>query len=185
MNMNNNARVSDVLDVYSTSYQIYKNMRTLVRNNPTMRATLNLNTRNPGVYLTDYIYGRIDRMIQFCQDDGFTVKRLQIIISELNRVEMIIKDVLQYYHYFYRPDFRQKPDVDIATEVYKEMADKKTVEDLRKIAGSNHMIDFENLGSSRIELTEELEYDEVVDGEMTDEEKIIIRNKKFLPDGEQ
>ena len=119
-------------------------------------------------------------MIKYCQEEGFTVKRMQIIISELNRIEMIIKDTLQYYHYFYRPDFRQKPDVDIATEVYKEMADKKTVEDLKNIAGANNMIDFENLGTSRIELTEELEYDEVVDGEMSDDEKILLRNKKYL-----
>jgi hypothetical protein len=80
---------------------------------------------------------------------------------ELNKVDMVVKNILQYYHYFIRPDFRQKPDIEIATERYKEIADKYTIEELRGIVGVKHKIDFDNLGSNKIEFKEELESHEI------------------------
>ena len=65
---------------------------------------------------------------------------------------MLIKDVLQYFNYFIRPEFRQKPDVEMATEYYKEIADKKTVDELRLLVGQKHKINFEELGNKSLEL---------------------------------
>jgi hypothetical protein len=106
------------------------------------------------------------------------------VTRELNNFEMIQKNVLQYFHYFIRPEFRQKPDIDVATETYKEIADSRTIEELKKIVGENNLIDFENLGVNKIEFNKEveekeaeedidddsklIEYDEVVDGEVGD-----------------
>ena len=162
--LNTNPEINMMLEVRSVLKQIYKNIRTLIRNNPTVRATLNLDTKDDGIYITDVIMGLIDKMVEYCESDEYTPKRIYIIVQELNCLEMLIKDVLQYFHYFIRPDFRQKPDIDMATEAYKEIADKKTIEELREITGKRHHIDFENLGSSRIEVTSEVEYDDVVDG---------------------
>jgi len=168
IDLNTDYSVSRLLEVRGIIKQIYKNVRTLIRNNPTVRATLNLETKDEGIYITDVALATIDKMIEFCETHEYTTKRLYILVQELNRIEMIIKDVLQYFHYFIRPDFRQKPDIDMATERYKEIADKRTVEELKAIVGKSNMIDFEGLGSSRVELTEEIEYDEIVDGEEDD-----------------
>jgi len=162
--MNTSYDIGMILEVRSTLKQIYKNMRTLLRNNPTVRATLNLDTKDEGIYTTDLAMGAIDKMIEWCESNGYTMKRIYIIVQELNNLEMVIKDVLQYFHYFIRPDFRQKPDIEIASERYKEIADRKTIEELRAIAGRKNKIDWEGLGTSRIELTQEEDYDEAVDG---------------------
>lgn len=172
IDMNSFYSVERILEVRSILLQIYKNVRTLIRNNPTMRATLNLDTKDEGTYVLDVAFGVINNMIQYCEVAGYTTKRAYILAQELNKTEMMIKDVLQYYHYFIRPDFRQKPDIEIATESYKEIADRRTVDELREIVGKKHGIDFESLGTSRIELKNEIDYDEEVDGPKGTEEDI-------------
>jgi len=172
IDMNTYYRVQDMQRFRGIIKQIYKNIRTLIRNNPTVRATLNLETKDPGIYTLDVALGTIDKMVEYCESYGYTNKKLFIIIQELNNLELMIKDTLQYFHYFIRPDFRQKPDIEVATETYKEIADKRTVEELREIVGKRHKIDFESLGSSRIDLIEEENYDDEVDGPMEEGEEI-------------
>jgi len=165
--MNQHYQVSDILHFRAILKQIYKNMRTLIRNNPIMRVTLNLETKDKGIYVPDLQLGMIDRMIEWCEVRGYTTKQVYILVNELNNAEMLIKDILQYFHYFIRPDFRQKPDIEIATERYKEMADKRTVDELKAIVGKKHGIDFDNLGSSKIDVNvNEIKHDSVVDEEL-------------------
>lgn len=152
--MNSTHDINAILKVRSVILQIYKNMRTLLRNNPTCRATLNLDTKDPGIYTTDMAIGIIDRMVQYCEAVGYTTRRAYMISDELNKVEMIIKDVLQYFSYFIRPDFHQKPDIEMATEKYKEIADKATIEELKLLVGRRNSVDFKGLGTHRIELKE-------------------------------
>lgn len=171
--LNTNYNVNTLLEVRGILKQIYKNIRMLIRTNPTVRATLNLETKDPGIYITDFALGMIDKMIEYCEINGYTTRKLYILVQELNRVEMVIKDVLQYFHYFIRPDFRQKPDVEIATEKYKEIADKRTVDELRDIVGRRNKIDFENLGTSRIEINKTIGFDKEVDDSMFLEEEVI------------
>jgi len=159
ISLNSTYNVSLILEVRAILKQIYKNIRTLIRNNPTVRATLNLETKDSGIYITDVALGMIDRMIEYCEVNGYTTKKIYIIIQELNNFELIVKDVLQYFHYFIRPDFRQKPDIEIATEQYKEIADQRTVEELRAIVGNKNKIDFEGLGTSRVELINTIDYE--------------------------
>ena len=170
--LNSSYDVSTLLYVKSVLNQIYKNCRMLIRNNPTMRATLNLETKDRAIYITDVAKGTIDRMIEWCEMNGYTSKKIFIIVQELNNFEIMLKDILQYYHYFIRPDFRQKPDIELAVEKYKDMADKRTIEELREVVGKRHKIDFESLGGQQIELAEQIEYDETVDGEKEAEENI-------------
>jgi len=170
IDLNRDLTVPLTLEVRSILRQIYKNIRTLLRNNPTVRATLNLETKDEGIYTTDVAWSIIDKMIEYCEQTGYTSKRIYIIVQELNNLEMMIKDVLQYFHYFIRPDFRQKPDIEMATEKYKEIADMATIDELKTIVGKRHRIDFEGLGSSRIELKDSIEYNPVVDGAVNKEE---------------
>lgn len=169
--MNIHYSVPSLLEVRGIVKQIYKNIRTLLRNNPTVRATLNLETKDSGIYTTDVAMGLIDKMIEHCETYGYTQKKIYIIINELNNFETLVKDVLQYFHYFIRPEFRQKPDIEIATEKYKEIADGITIDELKSIVGKRHSIDFEGLGSSRVDLAQEIEYDEEIDGPKEEEEE--------------
>jgi hypothetical protein len=169
--MNTHHNIADVLEVRALVKQIYKNVRMLLRYNPTVRATLNLETKDNGVYVTDVAMGIIDRMTEYCEVYGYTVKRLHIIVEELNNIEMLIKDVLQYFNYFIRPEFRQKPDVEMATEYYKEIADKRTVDELKLLVGQKHMINFEELGNKTLELDE---------GQINDDYDVDSDVKKYL-----
>ena len=176
INLNTYQGITSMLKVKALLKQVYKNIRTLIRNNPTMRATLNLNSKDSGIYITDIMLAVIDKMLEYCENYKFTPKRMHIIINELNNFEVLIKDILQYYHYFIRPDFRQKPDIEIATERYKELADMKSISELKELVGKRHSIDFEGLGSSRIELQQnqpEIEPNEQIedsDDNISDEE---------------
>ena len=171
ISMNTNYTITDILEVRSILKQIYKNIRMLIRNNPTMRATLNLETKDGGIYITDIGMGIIDKVVEFCESNQYTTRKLYILVQELNNFEMLIKDILQYFHYFIRPDFRQKPDIEMATEKYKEIADKRTIQELKELVGKSHRINFEGLGSSRLDITDEIEYDENVDGTDKEEDK--------------
>lgn len=169
LTMHKTKTVDSIYDVFSVLKQIYKNVRMLLRFNPVVRTTLNLETKDAGIYTTDVVKSTIDDMIIYCETNGFTEKRLRILMYEIDNFETMIKDVLQYFSYFIRPEFKQKPDVEIATERYKDMIDKQTVEQLRQIVGKNHQIDFESLGSDRIEIVErEIEFDPTVDGDIDD-----------------
>jgi hypothetical protein len=171
--MNKHYEIHEILTVRSLLLQVYKNIRMLLRNNPVVRATLNLETKDQGIYVPDVVWGVVDSMVKYCEANGWTTKRSYILATELNKLEMMIKDIMQYFHYFIRPDFRQKPDVEMATEKYKEIADKYTIEQLKEIVGKKHTIDFESLGTSRVDLNPELEYDEQVD-DVTDEEEAEV-----------
>jgi hypothetical protein len=152
INLNSEYAPHSILKVRALLKQIYKNVRMLMRQNPASRAILRLETEHSGMYTTDLQLGMIDRMIEFCEMNGYTIKYMHIIVNELNTFEMVLKDFLQFFSYFIRPDFRQKPDIELATERYKEMADRKTVEDLRLVIGRRHNIDFDNLGSKRVDI---------------------------------
>jgi hypothetical protein len=58
----------------------------------------------------------------------------------------MIRDTLQFFNYFIRPEYKTFPDVFEAAENYKQFADKMTVEQLKEVVGKRHKIDFEALG---------------------------------------
>lgn len=168
LNMHQTKTVSAIYEVYAIIQQIYKNIRMLVRFNPIMRKTMNLETKDEGIYTTDIAKSLIEKMIKYCEINEFTIKRIDIIIEELDNFETVLKDTLQYFSYFIRPDFRQKPDIEMATEKYKQIADKATIEELKELVGKSHKIDFESLGSERIEIQKntEVEYNPEIDGSL-------------------
>lgn len=161
--------IQSIYEVFSIQKQIYKNVRMLLRFNPTVRVTMRLDTKDEGIYTPDIIKHTIEEMIEYCQSNGWTEKRIRILIFELENFETIMKDLLQYFSYFIRPDFKQKPDVDMASERYKEMVDKRTVEELREIMGKNALINLDELSGENIKLKStdnDIEYDPELDGDM-------------------
>lgn len=149
LSMNMNYSKENVIKVKGTLYQIWKNIRTLVRNSIQVRRALNLETKDEGVYTIDVGFDIVNKMFIYCENDtkmGFTYQRLYIMADHLNRIELIIRDVLQYFQYFIRAEFKQLPDILQAAENYKKYADKLTVEQLKEIIGKRNKIDFEGLG---------------------------------------
>lgn len=186
--------VDKIMEVRAIVKQIYKNIRFLLQFNPAARVTMNLETKDPGVYTTDVMMSTIDKMIEYCENEGWTQRRVHILVEELNNIEDVLKSALQFFSYFIRPDFKQKPDVEIAVERYKEIADKRSLDELRALAGKNSKIDFEGLGSSRIELKDEIAYDPAVDGDDSpkllgasgeNDEEVVTIEEAEEDDGEQ
>jgi hypothetical protein len=157
----------------SILFQLWKNIRTLVRNNIHCRRILGLETKEPGVYTIDVAFNAVDSMYLWCENDrkeGFTYQRLYIMAEHLNRIELILRDVLQYFQYFMRTEYKQLPDILQAAETYKQYADKLTVEQLKEIIGKRNKIDFEGLGL----VFEDDETAMMMDDDMTDEDEEII-----------
>jgi len=163
-------------------FQIWKNIRTLVRNNLHCRRTLNLNTKEPGVYTVDVAFDTINRMYMWCESDkkeGFTYQKLYIMTEHINRTELMVRDILQYFQYFMRTEYKQMPDILQAAETYKQYADKLTVDQLREIIGKKNKIHFEGLG---------LVFDEdesLFDEEITEEDEDIIAAEEMLDKDEE
>ena len=164
INLNTYYNENYLIKTKANLYQLYKNIRALIRSNDQVRASLNLETKVPGVYTLDVAFNIVDEMVTYCMFHGFTYKRCYAIAQQLNSVEIAIRDVLQYFNYFFRPEWKQKPDVLLATEKYKQMADKMTVEKLREVVGRKNKIDFDNLGLVQVE-NKEQEEDEDTDEE--------------------
>jgi hypothetical protein len=135
-----------VVETKAILFQVWKNIRPLVRYNWAVRNTLKLETKEEGVYTIDVAFDIMEKMNLYCQMYGFTYKRIYLMRNQLNHIEIIMRDVLQFFNYSFRPEFKQKPDIEFATEKYKQMADDLTIEQLKQVIGKNHKIDFENLG---------------------------------------
>jgi hypothetical protein len=147
--LNQNHAKEQLAKVKSILFQIWKNVRTLVRNNVHCRRTLTLDTKEPGVYTLDVAFDLLDKMYIYCEVDkreGFTYQKLYIMTDHLNRIEEMLRDVLQYFQYFMRTEYKQLPDILQAAETYKQYADKLTVDQLREIIGKKNKIDFEGMG---------------------------------------
>ena len=132
----------------SILYQIWKNIRTLVRNNLHCRRTMNLNTKESGVYTVDVAFDIVEKMYIWCETDkeGFTYQKLYIMTEHLNKIELMVRDILQYFQYFMRTEYKQMPDILQDADTYKQYADKLTVEQLKEVIGKRNKIDFEGLG---------------------------------------
>lgn len=178
--MNTTRSPDSIIKVQALIKQIYKNVRSLIRLNPSMRAYMNLVTADPGIYVTDVAEHQIDQMIDWCRYNrdglGWTEKRVAIIIDNLNSLEMMIKDCLQYFSYFIRADFKQKPDLDVATERFKSMIGERTADELRSLLGKRHKIDLDEIGlvniasPTRVLNDDEEDTDEEYDDEESTEE---------------
>lgn len=151
--LNSHPNKEMMFKVKGTLYQIWKNVRCLIRSNFYCRKVLNLETKDKGVYTVDVAFDAVERMIIYCDNNrippaknAWTERNLYIIVDHLNKIEIIMRDILQYFQYFIRAEFKQMPDILQAAEDYKKYADKLTIEQLKEVVGKNNKLDFDSLG---------------------------------------
>lgn len=150
--MNRSYSTVDIDEVRGILMQVWKNIRSLARGSPGMRNLQQLDTSVDGVYTIDVELATVDKMMWACRlgqglfgKFGFTYQTNYILSQRLNQLELVIRDCLQHFGYFFRPDYKVKPDVMLAVEEYKRRADSMTIEQLRQHVGKNPRIDFEAL----------------------------------------
>jgi hypothetical protein len=145
-NLNETYNTTYLKRTKSTLFQIWKNIRPLPQGSPTCRHVLKLNTKVEGLYTLDVAFQELEAKILYCEIyGGYTYKRNFLMTQELNRIETVIRSILQYFSYNFRPTYKQKPDVVEASISIKQNADKLTVEQLQAIAGPNNTVDFSSL----------------------------------------
>ena len=129
----------------SSLFQIWKNVRPLVQSSPYCRANLGLTTSVAGVYSLDVAFKNVEAMVIFCEMQGYTLSRNYQIAQHLNNIEIVLRSIMQSFSYFFRLDYKQKPDVIEAAMGFKKTADKLTVQQLTSVIGPKNSVDFTTL----------------------------------------
>jgi hypothetical protein len=192
LEVNQSYNVTSIKKSYSLLYQIWKNTRSIVRSSTSCRIELNLDTKDPGTYTPDVAIGAIQRMILYCDfEGGYTYERAFVIVQRLNAIEMLLRDILQYFNYFMRPAFKQKPDILTASDEYKKTADKLTVQQLQEVLGSRHKIDLPGIQLAMSDKLRQIELSSDDEEELaeeddagTDDELDDTQRKNDAPFGE-
>lgn len=136
--MNRDRNLNNLFGVWSVLNQIWVDVRPLVYNNPNCRRILNLELDSaPGVYVIDVALGEIEMSLfkaKYAKHGldpylGFMLGR------QLRETNIIVNNILQFFSYFIRPDYKQKPDILTASKQYKQNFDKMTLEQIYDIAG--------------------------------------------------
>lgn len=132
--------------------QVWKSFRPLVRANAYVRSDLKLNTHADGVYLPDFVFREIENVILNMKIGRIpeTTRAMIDVNRTLENLEIIVRDIIQYFKFTFRPDSRTKPDVHEATEMMMENIDKRTEEELLEIVGVNNHIKWSEHAKEKI-----------------------------------
>ena len=160
INLNITYAEKDLLRVKAIIFQLYKNVRSLLREHAFIKEDMNLLTKDDGIYTLDVAFDKVEKMILYCNFYGFTFKRCYLVAQHLNAIELIIRDTLQYLNYFFRYNVKTKPDILNASEKYKAMADELTLSELQGVVGHKNLIDFDKLTTKKLEKTMMLEQED-------------------------
>jgi len=125
--------------VYALMFTLWKMIRPLVSNNPSCRHHLGLDVA-PGIYTVDVGFKKYKDCEKYIRSSNeLTYEQLDYMVEILNGLDLIIREILQYYKYFIRPEYTQKPDINMASQRYKEMADERTIEELKEVIGEKNI----------------------------------------------
>lgn len=128
-------------------FTLWKSVRALPTFSYNVRKRINLETQIEGVYTLDIAFDLIDaKLFSLMTKKEITYVDTYPLLKVLNKVELTIKDILQFFQYTFRQEHKQMPDVIKAAEEFKQVADKLTVQQLQEVIGKNHKIDFSNMG---------------------------------------
>lgn len=120
---------------------VWRNIRPIISNNPIIRQILHLETIYKGLYTADIGFAHIQECINhMIKLNSYNYDYLIYTVQQLQAVEGIIREILQYFSYFIRTDTRQKPDINIASKKYEELADQRTVEEFNLLLGDKKHI---------------------------------------------
>jgi len=95
---------------YGHLKQVYKNIRSVIRMNPSVRVKFGIETKTPGVYYTDQLMNYIENMIEFCDIKGYSTGKIRKIVQVFDELDYLLRDILQYFSYFIRTEENQKID---------------------------------------------------------------------------
>jgi hypothetical protein len=95
-----------------------------------------MDTKHPGIYTVDMGFGHVQECItEMITTGDYMYTKLVYTVQQIQNVETIMREVLQFFSYFMRTDFKQKPDINVAAEKYKGMADERTVNEFKALLG--------------------------------------------------
>jgi hypothetical protein len=143
------AKISDSLTYTKKAIcfldQIWKSFRPVVRNDLVCRRLLNLETQAEGIYLPDLILKKLYKSILLLQlnPELQTISNIYMVNQQVEDIEEVVRDVLQFFKFTFRVTSRQKPDIHKATEVMQQSIDAYTDEQLRAIAGKRNKIQWQ------------------------------------------
>lgn len=130
--------IKKILKAKSILAAIWRSVRPLVSNNPKARHILGMDTDKPGIYTADSGFAHVQECItEMITYKDYTYPKLMYTVQQIQNVETIIKEVLQFFSYFIRTEFKQIPDINIAGQKYKGMADERTVQQFNELLGEN------------------------------------------------
>ncbi len=128
--------IKKILRSKSLLATIWRNVRPLVSNNPNVRKILHLETEHNGIYTVDMGFSHIQQCItEMITLSNYAYMKLVYTVQQIQNVETIIREILQFYSYFIRSEYQQKPDINVASEKYRGMADEKTIDDFKAVMG--------------------------------------------------
>jgi len=132
--------------------EVWKSFRPLVRSNAFCRKDLRLDTIVDGVYLPDAELRDIDDAIMALKNGKIpeTIGNLKILNRKIEAIEIVIRDVIQFFKFTFRPDSRTKPDIHEATEMMHESIDRRTEEELLAIVGVNNHVKWSDFANQKI-----------------------------------
>jgi len=168
LNLRSNMNYEHLARAFASLQRIWMNVRTFVFYNDYVRGYLNLRTKDPGIFTPDVGFALVSKFLTYARINGLYVKDAYYMIEQLDRLELILRDILQFFSYFIRPDYKQKPDLQFASREYQKMADPMTVEQLQKIVGKRHRLDFDRVTTPELPRDEE---DEDLEGDYDDSDE--------------
>jgi len=143
--------------------QIWKNFRPVVRSNAFCRRDLKLETKVDGVYTIDVRLAELENLVLLVELGKLqpTIKLLKTLNEEIENLEIMVRDVMQYFQFTFRLAIKSKPDIFEATERLSEAVDKRTEEELLEIVGKNNKVKWsEFVKQNLIKLKQQEEQDD-------------------------
>jgi len=123
---------------YTYLFQIWRMIRPMVSNNVPVRTHLNLEVAGQkGFYTVDAMLGYIRKYFMELKMQGKRLSvRMAFSIQELlNTIEVIIRQILQFWNFFTRWETMQKPDLYAAADSYMQNIDEDTLKMLNEVSG--------------------------------------------------
>ncbi len=136
---------------YNLIHTVWRNIRTLARNFPDCRMRLGMETKTEGVYNVDVIDKFVDNKISRIEytmvehPEVYTPRVRRNLIELIEQMDLICRDLLQYFKFNFRTDTNQTPDIFSAVDSHF-IPDENTMNQLAGVVGKKHKIDFERLG---------------------------------------
>lgn len=144
LNAKNDEKLNSVSRAYNTIHILWDNSRCLVFNDPVCRDYLNLETQVDGVYKLDVLDEIIDEHIFKMRHNPklYSYKNRRGVLKKVEHMARYIRNIFQYFKFYFRTDNRQKPDIFEAANT-EFIPDENTINQLATVVGKRHKIDFE------------------------------------------